>query len=53
MPYREEPLRLPLAGDGLFVTEEVFGEYATAVYDFALAILGYLRKNATTLYPCR
>lgn len=51
-PCREEPLRLPLAGDGLFVTEEVFAEYATAVYGFALAILAHLRKNARALYPC-
>jgi hypothetical protein len=49
---REEPLRLPLAGDGLFITEAVFNEYATAVYDFVLEILGHLRRNARTLYRC-
>jgi hypothetical protein len=46
-----EPLRLPLAGEGLFVTEEVFGEYATAVYDFVSAILSHLCDNWATLYP--
>ena len=52
LPCREEPLRLPLAGDGLFVTEAAFAEYATIVYDFVSAILSHLRKNAQTLYPC-
>jgi hypothetical protein len=51
LPFRQEPLRLPLAGDGLFVTEEVFAEYATVVYDFVSAILAHLKKNAKTLYP--
>ena len=46
-----ESLRLPLAGEGLFVTEEVFGAYATAVYDFTRAILAHLRQNYATLYP--
>ncbi len=46
-----EPLRLPLAGDGLYVTEAVFGEYATAVFEFVRAILAHLRENWRTLYP--
>jgi hypothetical protein len=50
-PAREEPLRLPLAGDGLFVTEKVFAEYSTAVYDFVIAILTHFRENARALYP--
>jgi hypothetical protein len=49
---REQPLRLPLAGDGLFVTEAVFAEYAAAVYDFVLGILAHLEANARTLYSC-
>jgi hypothetical protein len=52
VPTREEPLRLPLAGDGLFITEAAFTEYATAVYDFVLEILAHLRRNARTLYRC-
>jgi hypothetical protein len=52
LPCREEPLRLPLAGDGLFVTEGVFPEYSTIVYDFVSAILAHFRKNTKTLYPC-
>ncbi len=47
-----EAFRLPLAGDGLYVTEAVFAEYATVVYDFVIAILAHLRNNAKTLYPC-
>jgi hypothetical protein len=52
VPTREEPLRLPLAGDGLFITEAVFAEYATAVYDLVLEISAHLRRNARTLYRC-
>ncbi len=45
-----EPL-LPLAGDGLFVTEEVFAEYAATVNDFVMEIVRHFEANARKSYP--
>jgi hypothetical protein len=50
-PIAPEPLRLPLAGDGLYVTEERFGVYATAVRVFVEALETHFRANGTTVYP--
>jgi hypothetical protein len=46
------PLRLPLAGDDLFVTEEMFSRYAAAVADFVEAIVRHFKRNARKRYPC-
>lgn len=46
-----EPL-LPLAGDGLFLTEELFAEYATAAYELMKAIATHFQANAAKGYPC-
>ncbi len=48
----DAPLRLPLAGDDLFVTEELFSRYATAVADFVNAIVRHFKQNASKRYPC-
>ena len=47
-----QPLRLPLAGDDLFVTEEAFCGYSSAVLDFVTAIASHFEMNAATIYPC-
>lgn len=49
----DDPLRLPLAGDDLFVTEARFSEYATTVLDFVEAIIAHFQKNAGKGYPCQ
>ena len=49
----EEPLRLPLAGEGLFVTEEMFSEYAANVHAFVRAIILHFERNASRGYPCK
>jgi hypothetical protein len=48
----DHPLRLPLAGDDLFVTEAMFSEYATTVLDFVKAIITHFQQNASAAYPC-
>jgi len=48
----DDPLRLPLAGDDLFVTEPMFSEYATTVLDFVRAIIAHFEQNARRGYPC-
>ena len=48
----DAPLRLPLAGDDLFVTEELFSRYATAAADFVRAIIRHFKQNASKGYPC-
>lgn len=47
-----EPLRLPLAGDDLFVTEAMFAEYATTALEFVKAIIAHFQQNAANGYPC-
>ena len=46
------PPKLPLSGEDIYVTEEIFSEYATAAYDFVLAIVNHFRKHGATVYPC-
>jgi len=48
----DHPLRLPLAGEDLFVTEEMFSEYATTALDFVRAIIARFEHNAGRGYPC-
>jgi hypothetical protein len=43
--------RIPIAGDDLFVTEEMFSRYATAVVDFVEAIVRHFKQNASNAYP--
>ncbi len=49
--YDRWPLRSPLTGEDLFVTEPIFGEYATAVLDFVRAIVSHFQQNGRTGYP--
>jgi hypothetical protein len=46
-----DSLRLPLAGDGLFITEEIFAEYSSAGYDMVRAILSHFAREWRTLFP--
>ena len=48
----DDPLRLPLAGDDLFVTEAMFLDYATSALDFVRAIIAHFQENASKNYPC-
>jgi hypothetical protein len=44
-------LRLPLAGEGIFVTKEVFAEFANNTDRFITEIAQYFLKNRDTHYP--
>lgn len=46
------PLRSPLAGEDLFVTEQIFAQYANAAYDFVAAIVAHFQQSASKSYPC-
>src|SRR5262249_19412393 len=50
--YKRWPLRSPLTGEDLFVTEEIFREYAKEAHDFMHAIVDDFRQNAGKSYPC-
>jgi hypothetical protein len=50
--YGRWPLRSPLSGEDLFVTEEIFREYAKATYDFVAAVVSHFQRNAGKGYPC-
>ncbi len=45
------PLRLPLAGDGLYVTEEVLDEYVSAVAGLLGEIASHFDGHAKEYYP--
>ncbi len=50
--YDNWPLRSPLSGEDLFVTEQIFSEYAHAAHDFVIAIVAHFQRNASKGYPC-
>lgn len=45
------PIRLPLAGDDLYVTEAMIREYAAGATEFFEAIAAYFEQNAKEDYP--
>jgi hypothetical protein len=45
------PLRLPLAGEGLFVTEEILSEYISTAVAFLDTIASHFETQATEYYP--
>ncbi len=45
------PVRQPLAGDDLFVTDRLFTEYATATHDFVATIIQHFAQNGKKGYP--
>ncbi len=49
--YDRWPLRSPLTGEDLFVTEQIFAEYANAGHDFMVAIVAHFQRNAGKGYP--
>jgi hypothetical protein len=50
--YDRWPLRSPLTGEDLFVTEQIFAEYANAAHNFMAAVVAYFQQNAGKGYPC-
>jgi hypothetical protein len=50
--YDRWPLRSPLTGEDLFVTEDIFTEYANTAHDFVAAIIAHFRLTAGKGYPC-
>lgn len=48
--YAPQPLRLPLAGEGLYVTEEVFAELSAAAMSFIAEIAAYFVAHAEDQY---
>jgi hypothetical protein len=46
------PVRSPLAGEDLFVTEQIFSNYANAAHDFMEAIVWQFQRNAGKGYLC-
>jgi hypothetical protein len=49
--YERWPLRSPLTGEDLFVTEQIFAEYANSAHDFMEAIVDHFQQNAGKGYP--
>lgn len=47
----EKPLRQPLAGDDIYVTEEIFAEYAAAAVGFFEALIAYFEEHGKDHYP--
>jgi hypothetical protein len=47
-----EPLSLPLAGNDLFVTEEIFAQYASTVKEFGKDIVKHFAANGSKSYAC-
>jgi hypothetical protein len=50
--YSHWPIRLPLAGEDLFVTEQTFAEYANATHDFVVGVIAHFQENAGKGFPC-
>lgn len=50
-PAFEKPLRLPMAGDDLYVTDEQFADYAAAAVDFFEALADYFDEHGEDEYP--
>jgi len=50
-PRIERPLRQPLAGEDLYVTDDLFGEYATAVVGFFQALAEHFDTHGKEQYP--
>lgn len=50
-PRTERPLRQPLGGEDLYVTDEVFTEYATATVGFFQALAEYFEAHGVEQYP--
>ena len=44
-------LRAPLAGDGLFVTDELLGGYFGSVFSLFEGLAATFEANGNTLYP--
>jgi hypothetical protein len=47
----DQPLRLPLAGDDLYVTEGRFGRYSESANQFLAAIAEHFEANGEQYYP--
>lgn len=49
--YNQWPIRSPLAGEDLFVTEQIFAEYANATHDFVVGVIAHFQENAGKGFP--